>query len=56
MMVDKPAPDTRLLAQVDVPQTLPSIRSLSTLLHLAYDPVLAAPTSLGIAALLRKLE
>jgi hypothetical protein len=29
---------------------------LSTLLHLAYDPVLAVPASARIAALLRQLE
>ena len=61
-----PLSGLRLVAQIPAstvqprsnaaPPLAPPAVILSTLLHLAYDPSLHAPVSVGIKALLRKLE
>jgi hypothetical protein len=56
MMGNNRPSDAPLRQAVIRPPMLPDPLGLSTLLHLAYDPVLAVPASARIAALLRQLE
>jgi hypothetical protein len=56
MMSDMRPSDAGPHNGVTKPATPLDPHGLSTLLHLAYDPVLAVPASARIAALLRQLE